>query len=408
MLIWYVKRWWAQTNMFRKIVTELAYSPALAGSLGEYIRKVRNERSKRQMGIMFLLLAVVVQLFAVLFPPESANANNPDVFIDGGVQSIDGYLRYYDQNAGNIRDLLSSLGITRADVEAAHQAALPPGAAASMWFIQNNRDLDSLSYSFQTRAGKRDTVYYRPLSQAQPTETYVGKSEKTGEWFAVEKSSGNLITEMKDRTGCSPWFSTATNQENGSIICPPALEASLSARTILKNIATLPRTVHPSDRIVYTLSLTNTGGSPQLIAPAINLEDVLEYARILDNGGGEYNYDSKMFSWTTATLAAGERAERSVTIQLLPVTPSTARGQYITSSYDCTLKASFGNEAVTAADCPPIKRIESLTNSLPVISKKANLIATATLLTITIYLYLRSRQLLSELYIIRHNHTGGI
>lgn len=400
--------------MFRKIVTELAYSPALAGNLGDYIKKLRDERSKRQIGIIFVLLAIVVQLFATLFPPESANANNPDVLIDGGVQSVDDYLTYYDQNAENIRDLLTSLGITRSDIEAARLATLPSTAEASFWSVQNNRGEDGSSYSFQTPSGKLGVAYYRPLSSLHSLpEAYVGSSAQSGEWFAVTKNSGNLITEAKSTPNCSSWFSTSvglrsTSSWNDAVSCPAALEPSLSARTILPSSSTTPRMANASDRIAYTLSITNKGVDDMPVVPAINLEDVLEYSRILDNGGGEYNYDTKMLSWSTTTLAAGESAERNFIIQLLPTVPSTARGQHIDASYDCMLKASFGNSISTSVNCPFVKHIENVTNNLPMVSKRANLISAAGLLIATLYLYFRSRQLLTELYIIRHNHLGGL
>ena len=395
--------------MFRKIVTELIYSPALAGSLGEYIKKLRNERAKRQIGVIFVLLALTVQLFAVLFPPESANASNPEVFIDGGIQSIDGYLRYYDQNTRNIRELLTSLEISRADVESAHLLALPSSTAASMWFTQNNRDKDAFAYPFQTSSGKQEIAYYRPLDKSyESAQAYVGSSAKTGEWFAVVKSSGNLITEAKERSDCSAWFSSSINSETGGSSCPKNLETSLSARTILKDSPTTPNTASPLDRIAYTLSITNTAATATPVAPTINLEDVLEYSRILDTGGGTYNYDTKMFSWPSFILGEKERAERSLIVQLLPTTPSTAQGQYITTSYDCLLRATFGNTLYTSVDCPPTKYVEKITSSLPSLSTKANLIFAACLLFTTLYLYLRSRQLLTELYIIRHNHTGGL
>src|SRR5690606_6594495 len=88
------------TNMFRKIVTELAYSPAVAGELTSYIRRLRQEKNRRQIGLIFIGLALVVQSFAALYPPESANTHNSWAFIEGGVRSMDEYLNYYDENTG--------------------------------------------------------------------------------------------------------------------------------------------------------------------------------------------------------------------------------------------------------------------------------------------------------------------
>jgi len=60
--------------MFRKIVSNLTFSPALVGQLGFYAKRLRKEEATRRVGLIFTALALVVQGFAVFTPPESANA----------------------------------------------------------------------------------------------------------------------------------------------------------------------------------------------------------------------------------------------------------------------------------------------------------------------------------------------
>lgn len=401
--------------MFRKIVTELTYSPALAGNLGDYIKQLRFERSKRQIGLVFVLLALVVQFFATASPPESANASDPAVFIDGGITSTEDYLHYYDQNTRNIKDLLRSLGITRSDIKSARPAALPSLDNASIWSMQNHRNNESFSYFFRLPGNKSEVAYYQPAGPVIATaeEYYVGSATESDTWFAIRKKDGNLVSETTKLSSCSAWYSTSvTAQSNNSLksttSCPETLNGSLSARAILSESTTLPSTVDASDRIEYTLTLTNTSQSPTAALPAINLEDVLEYSRILDSGSGEYNYDTKMLSWPQTTLPAGEQLERRFIVQLLPAIPSTPHGQYVVASYDCTLQVAFGTSLSTPVKCPFVKDIESLTNALTPTSKKASLLFGLTLFISAVYFYLRSRQLLTELYIIRHNHLGGL
>lgn len=392
--------------MFRKIVTELAYSPALAGSLGSYIKKLRDERSKRQIGLIFIFLAVALQIFAALFPPESANANNPSAFIDGGIQSIDEYINYYSQNTKNIKDLLTSLGITQSDLEGAKQDALPSTEKASLWLMQNSRDGHNVAYSFRTSSGAIDIAFYRPLNvQGNIPDVFVGKISQSNTWFAITKDSGNLITEANSAANCPSGFSTAIDSRS-IIVCPPSLEPSLSARTIGASAA--PDIAHASDRIAYTLTVTNRSNAEAVTTPAINLEDILEYSRILDYGGGEYDYDTKMLSWPTTTLATGSSTERSFIVQLLPTIPSTAQGEYTRASYDCSTQVVFGNTIDIPVSCPFVKHIEQLTNNFIGISRKTNFIFAICLLILSSYLYVRSRQLFTELYIIRHNHLGGL
>lgn len=63
--------------MFRRIVSNLSFSPALVGQLGFYARRLRKEEATRRLGLVFTALALVVQSLAVFSPPEAANASTP-------------------------------------------------------------------------------------------------------------------------------------------------------------------------------------------------------------------------------------------------------------------------------------------------------------------------------------------
>jgi len=399
--------------MFRKIVTELAYSPALAGNLGYYIKKLRDETSRRQIGLIFILLATIFQLFTAVVPPESANANDPAIFIDGGVQSINEYIDHYDQNTGNIMDLLSSLGITRSEIEAAKLQNLPTAPNASFWSMQNSRHKDNIAHPFQKATGGKGVAYYQHLQPREASsQAFVGKSTALGGWFGITKNGANLVTETTVISQCNTWLSETANplivdSWSNDPICLAKVNLTLSARAISSSSPTLDQ-LRASDRIAYTLSIKNNSDSDLAVIPAINLEDILEYTRILDYGGGEYNYDTRNLNWSQSTLIPQENIEKTFIVQALPSIPSTARGEYVSASYDCSINVTFGNTLSIPADCPPAKQIEQITNNLPQLSGKVASGASVGVLAITLFLYGRARQLLTELYIIRHNHLGGV
>lgn len=399
--------------MFRKIVTELAYSPTLAENLGFYVKQLRSEVSVRQVGLIFTLLAVVVQLIAALFPPESANAHNPDIFIDAKLQSIQDYLEYYDQNANNIRDLLASLGITRSAIEAAQRQTLASGPRTSLWSVHNDRTEESRAYFFPTTNEKSGVAYYRPLpSELLGTEAYVGSSSSLGGWFAITANGANLVTENRVPSTCSTWLASPNkplrvDSWTNDPECLSMLDLSLEAREISSDSTDIGQ-LRALDRVAYTLSIKNKRDTAIPVTPSINLEDTLEYSRILDYGGGSYDFDTKNLAWRTTTLPAGGNITKTFIVQLLPSIPATARGQYISASYDCTVSMAFGNVLSTPVDCPFAKQVEQVANSLPRLSKSFNVIAAVLLAAAVAFLYARSRQLLSEIYIIRHNHLGGL
>lgn len=63
--------------MFRNIVSNLPFSPALVGQLGFYAKRLRKEETTRRLGLIFTVLALVVQSFAVFQAPEPVNATTP-------------------------------------------------------------------------------------------------------------------------------------------------------------------------------------------------------------------------------------------------------------------------------------------------------------------------------------------
>lgn len=398
--------------MFRKIVTESTYSPAIAVSLNEYIRLLKKQTSKRQIGLIFVLLAVVVQLFVATFPSESANASNPEVFIDGGIQSIEEYLRYYDQNSEGIRDLFDSLGIKRLDIETSIPTSLQATDDISVWSMHDVPTNNSLVYPFSV-SGDQKIAYHRPFEpQPEPLQAYVGSSSSLG-WFAVIKDTGNLATKTSPLGDCSPWVSNQPGQSpagsplDDQLNCHKDLSLSLSSRNISATSVSTSQ-VSSSDRISYTLSVRNTGDSEHTVPIAISIKDILEYSQLINRGGGTLLADTGILSWPETTVAPGETVEKSFIVQILPSIPSTARGAHVPSSYDCTLSASFGNTTHTPVDCPFIKKLENIAASLPPTPTHYSLVAAGALLITTLYLYLRSSQLLRELHIIRHNNLGGL
>jgi len=63
--------------MFRKLVSNLPFSPALVGQLGFYARRLSTEQVTRRLGLIFTVLAIAVQTFAIIKPPEQSIAASP-------------------------------------------------------------------------------------------------------------------------------------------------------------------------------------------------------------------------------------------------------------------------------------------------------------------------------------------
>jgi hypothetical protein len=104
--------------MFKQLVSNLPFSPSLIGQLGFYANRLRKETSIRRLGLIFTALALIIQIFAMVAPPQSSNAASANDVLNGGCDSKECLLSAYDTNRQGFRTLIDDLGITRAEIAA--------------------------------------------------------------------------------------------------------------------------------------------------------------------------------------------------------------------------------------------------------------------------------------------------
>lgn len=205
--------------MFRKLISNLPFSPALVGQLGFYARRLKQEEASRRLGLVLTALALVVQSFAVLTPPESANASNPSDFIRGGVDTVRELMEVYDRSAngnGDLKQIMDYAGITRTELATMHDKSLnskSKGTGEGAWKTWGRVHRFSaaqgeVAHIVPTSSGRTSTVYSRPLWLYDSTQytipngstydAFVGHSAKLGD-FAIMKDCGNLVTTKTPR-----------------------------------------------------------------------------------------------------------------------------------------------------------------------------------------------------------------
>lgn len=524
--------------MFKKIVSQLSFSPALVGQLGFYAKRLRKEQATRRLGLVFVALALVVQSLVVFQAPEPANASNANDMVPGGLGtgsslSINRFLAPYDRNDRHLKDIMNMAGITRAEIAAMKFSTVEAGT--------------SISYGFENRAGSKavtivdrnhspvTTLYGRNMTVwgYKPSDriyAFVGHSEKAG-WFAIIRACGNLVTRKLIKTPPPPEpptpppapaniianktglnitrgnvdaskvvarendtltytvkvsntggtakqvtmqdnlsevlnFSQLTNAGGGSLNqaskvltwptvnlkpgtsvaktysvkmksslintttqckmtnrfidksltvpvgckTPPAdVVVSKSAANITQgNIDATKTTAHASDRITFTLTAENKGGTAKDFIFDDTLSDVLEYAKLLDTGGGTFNEQTKKLNWPTVSLKPGQKEVRTFSVQLLASIPATPQGVSDNTSYDCRIDNTFYEAFVSIPVlCPTPKVIEQVTPELPQTGPRENITFAVIVFAIVVYFYLRSRQLNTEVRLIRRDINGG-
>lgn len=418
--------------MFRKIVSNLSFSPALVSQLGFYAKRLRKEEITRKLGLIFTALALVVQSLIVFQPAESANAASTNDFVNGGLgSSLDNFIRPYDNNTNHLRDILNNFGITREELTAAQYSSWKTGEKMSWGFESRfSYDQGERKVNITDANGNVITsIYGRPMKlYAYGTKSvlgWVGHSQKIG-WFAVTKACGNLVTEtlppppppkkcvynsnlLADDENCKPCPGKDTIWINDES-CKADFVMSKTAVNVSKSSIDATTTVATEGNIIkYSLTVTNKGLAPSEIDLKENLQDILEYSTITDNGGGVYDATLKSLTWPTVTLSPGEKQTRVFAVKILSKIPATAQGQSDPTSFDCVMTNVFGNQVDVDVKCPTEKVVERVVRELPTTGPTENIIFAGGALAVVTYFYARTRQLKTEVRLIRHNlNTGTI
>ena len=214
--------------MFRKLVSNLAFSPALVGQLGFYAKRLRKEETTRRVGLIFTALTLVVQFFAVFQPPQSANASSSSDMIPGGFSTLAEYLRDYDTNAHNLRDFYNAMGVTREELANAKYAQLhsfDPGLISWGRQPKFSAAQGEKAYSIPTDGGGSASFYARPLrlwsdGPNYMYTAYVGYSQKVG-WFALLRVCGNFVTKTYPVIQTCPEGTLGVYPNCKKKTCPP-------------------------------------------------------------------------------------------------------------------------------------------------------------------------------------------
>jgi uncharacterized repeat protein (TIGR01451 family) len=387
--------------MFRKIVSHLSFSPALVGQLGFYAKRLRKEETTRRLGLIFVAFALVVQSLVVFQPPESANASNAADFVPGGLglganKSLNNFLAPYDANSRNLKDVMTYVGITRAEIANAQFSSFITGTTKYSWGYEPRPGTTAVP--IKNAAGTQvTTVYARPISINNGTNTriygWIGHSAKVG-WFAIMQACGNLVTEGIPPPPTPP--------------APAKVTLSKTAQNVSQgNVTASTVAAKAGDKITYTLSVKNTGGTAKATVIEDHLGDVLEYATLIDKGGGTFDETKKILSWPEVSIGPGQTQTRTFAIQLHATVPTTPVGQSDPSSYNCLMENVFGNDYTIPVTCAPPKVIERVTTELPKTGPTENMIFAGVVLAVVTYFFFRSRQMNKEVRLIRRDLNVG-
>lgn len=416
--------------MFKKLVSNLPFSPALTGQLGLYSKKLRKEEIIRRLGLIFIALALVVQSLILFQPPEPANVASSNDMVYGGLgNSINNFLSPYDSNTRNLKDIINYIGITREEIASSKYSSWIANDKISWGLTPHyNYSQGERQYNITNVSGQQiTTVYSRPMAiKDNPDKKilgWIGHSQRIG-WFAVIQTNGNLVTDdltalipqkkcnvnlnLVDDKKCRPCSGDESIWVDNSSCTPNIIKSKIAANITQGFVNALSVVANANDQISYTINVENTGSTAVTVSLEDNLVDVLEYSTLIDAGGGILNNNTNILSWSGILLDPKTKHTRTFVVEILNDIPSTAQGVSNNTSYDCTITNIFGNSIDIKINCPLPKLAEQIITQLPATSPTESMIFISIIFIIIIYFYIRVRQINKEIRMIRRDTNSGI
>ncbi len=207
---------------------------------------------------------------------------------------------------------------------------------------------------------------------------------------------------------CKACDETKKDQSGKDISC---LELHKKARNITQKLADANNTqARAGDVIEYTLSVTNRSKEVRKgFVIEENMDDVLEYADIIDASGAHYTSNPvKLLSWDPVNIQPGATVTRTILIKIkstIPLTPASTSDPH---SNDMKLVNVYGDSIKITLPRHPVKTIERTVQFLPRTGMGANLFVSTVLIMASTYFYARSKLMVKELGLVRQQFNYGV
>ena len=125
--------------MFRKLVSNLPFSPSLINQVGFYSKRLKKEDMPRRVGLIFTALAIVVQSFTFLAPAKATLAASlNDIVYGGGDRSslVKALSSGCDSKKRcDLKAIFSAYGINATNLASAKDVTITSTAANNYWSL---------------------------------------------------------------------------------------------------------------------------------------------------------------------------------------------------------------------------------------------------------------------------------
>lgn len=98
--------------MFRKLLSNLPFNPSLIGQVSFYAKRMHGEERIRRMGMVLVIISMLVQMFAIISPPEPTLARSANDIIPGGFSKQSTAIEHCRKNAYDFKTILAHFNIS--------------------------------------------------------------------------------------------------------------------------------------------------------------------------------------------------------------------------------------------------------------------------------------------------------
>jgi uncharacterized repeat protein (TIGR01451 family)/LPXTG-motif cell wall-anchored protein len=164
-------------------------------------------------------------------------------------------------------------------------------------------------------------------------------------------------------------------------------------------------TANAGDTIRYTLNTKNVGPTTINYQVSDQIDDILEYANVIDSGGGVL--DGGTITWPTTAIDAGDMLVETFTVRVKDPIPSTPIGVTDSHSFDLRMDNIYGNDVHINVHAPLPKQIEQAASILPNTGPTVTTLIILVVAGLVLFFYFRNRQLLTEVKHLRSDYDAG-
>jgi uncharacterized repeat protein (TIGR01451 family) len=304
--------------MFEKLIALLPYSPSMVQQLAFYGKRMKDEAVIRRTGLIFIVLAFMIQFFAVISPPALTSAASNNDLINGGYNSASEASRDCSSNLENYGKILNYYGITCSEV-----ANSPTVTIKS---TDDNRNLYSMGRLPYGLAGETPvnaagaTYYMRYLwswDKGGPASSYQALRilSQNHTLYYLLYGCGNLVSVGLPTPYTAPAPAPAPvpvsiGAAPGTVVPAPTPVPKAPIlkleKTTLAGYPQANSNVAPGTTLGYNIIIDNSGGTASDVTLNDSVPTSTTYSYMSPNAGATshtYNSSTNQATWKWSSIA---------------------------------------------------------------------------------------------------------